>query len=253
VKDFLNKILSIPSERISHPILGPFILSWIAFNWEALAYFFFYDQNMKDKIDYISQRYNNQHYLLVLPIISTFIYKLVLPYVSTGIAYLLRKSADFNSKEKRLHLEKLREQEEEDIKRKVYLEDLQIKLKEQLNNKGEIEGLIKQIEDRDALIQRERDRSEMQSIEHKRSLEFMEKTYISEINTLKSNLALLHNENSALSDSFSKVNEESNALRLKLLEKESKRIKPLSAFEVRNRSNIIKKKNKPNSSFPDEG
>jgi hypothetical protein len=131
----------------------------------------------------------------------------------------------------------LREQEEEDIKRKVYLEDLQIKLKEQLNNKGEIEGLIKQIEDRDALIQRERDRSEMQSIEHKRSLEFMEKTYISEINTLKSNLALLHNENSALSDSFSKVNEESNALRLKLLEKESKRIKPLSAFEVRNRSN----------------
>jgi len=208
---------------------------------------------MKDKIDYLSQRYNNECYLLVFPIISTLIYKVVLPYVSTGIAYLLRKSAEFNSEEKRLHLKNLKDQEEEEIRRNVQLEDLKIRLKEQLNNKGEIEGLVKQLEDRDALIERERDRSKTQSEEHRRNLEFMEKTYITEIETLKSTLNLLQTEKSALTNSLMELQNEATYLRLDLMmEKEAKRIKPLSAEEVRNRLNAIKK-NTPNSDIPDEG
>jgi hypothetical protein len=252
VKDFLNKILVIPGERISHPIFGPFILSWIAFNWEALAYFIFHDQNMKDKIDYLSQRYNNEYYLLVFPIISTLIYKVVLPYVSTVITYLLRKSTEFNSNEKKLHLKNLNDQEEEEIRRIVQLEDLKIQLKEQVNNKGEIEGLLKQLEDRDALIERERDRSKTQSEEHKRNLEFMEKTYVAENENVKSTLNLLQIEKSALTNSLKELQKEALYLRLDLIKKEEKRKKALTVEEVRNHLNS-QKNNTPKYDIPDEG
>ncbi|MNY25243.1 hypothetical protein D3C86_1590120 [compost metagenome] len=133
---------------------------------------------------------------------------------------------------------------------------MQITLKEQLNSKGEIEGLIKQIEDRDALIQRERERSRMQSEENIRNLEFMEQTYGSEMETLKTNLTLLQNENLKLANLISEANQEAADLRYKLLEKETVAIKPLSTEEVRRRMKMVKltrEKDHPDSEIPDEG
>jgi hypothetical protein len=195
MKDLLKKLLSIPTERINHPVFGPFILSWIAFNWEAIAYFFFHKQDMKEKIDYISQRYNNSIYLIWLPLASMLIYKLILPYLSSIIGYMLKLSNKISDKVDTKNLELSRKREVEEVKHEINMEILEEQHREQKSINHEREELLKQLKDKDRTIQEERDRyAELNNLasedQRKMADNFQEErdTHRATIKTLRENL-----------------------------------------------------------------
>ena len=85
-----KSIGSILYERVTSPLYGAFLFSWIACNWEIIYLTFFISENTIaiNKIDYILQHYMGLSNLLLLPIAYTIILVAIIPFISNGAYWL---------------------------------------------------------------------------------------------------------------------------------------------------------------------
>ncbi|HGY2353383.1 TPA: hypothetical protein ACNVQT_002281 [Citrobacter farmeri] len=95
IKEYLSSTINTASQRISNPVFGAFSLSWCAFNWKSILYFFLSDSGIIDKIAYISDNSSLQT-VIVYPCISAIVLCGGLPWVNNLISIWKSKPLDNN-------------------------------------------------------------------------------------------------------------------------------------------------------------
>src|ERR1700757_4216656 len=88
-----KSINSILYERVTSPLFGTLLLSWIAWNWKIAYLTFFISENhiQGTKIDYILNNYCQPCNLYVYPLISTIVLLTIIPFASNGTFWLSLK------------------------------------------------------------------------------------------------------------------------------------------------------------------
>ncbi|MEQ8582019.1 MAG: hypothetical protein RIC30_03960 [Marinoscillum sp.] len=77
-------------ERVSSPLYGTLIISWIIWNWEIVYLTFFVSESSLEvtKLKFISDNYLNIHDLITFPILTSIFLLTVMPFASNGAYYL---------------------------------------------------------------------------------------------------------------------------------------------------------------------
>ena len=90
IEDIRKSINSILYERVTSPLFGTFVISWLVFNWKIFYTTFFIDEDKIDlnKIDYIVKNFNDIENLIWYPLISTLALLTIVPFISNGAYYL---------------------------------------------------------------------------------------------------------------------------------------------------------------------
>ena len=88
--EFRKSVNAILYERVSSPLWGTLVFSWLAWNWQFIVVLFFSDPEKlgMDKLEYINENLVNVCFNAVLPFLSTLFLLTVFPFISEG-AYRL--------------------------------------------------------------------------------------------------------------------------------------------------------------------
>lgn len=89
MEKYIDKLILPITDRLKHPIVTSFIISWIFFNWKVL-FIIFSSKTIDLKINRISD-YLNFFESLLLPLIAALIYCIALPFFSNWVEKLLIK------------------------------------------------------------------------------------------------------------------------------------------------------------------
>lgn len=84
--EFKKSIDNILHERISSPLFGSFLISWLVWNWKIIYLTIFISEKTigGNKINFIQDNYVNINYQIWYPIISTILLIAVYPFFATG-------------------------------------------------------------------------------------------------------------------------------------------------------------------------
>ena len=83
LRELSNSINLFLTERVTSPLAGVFILSWLAFNWKAPLVLFWGDGTMQDRISFVSENYlNDIHHNIFYPVYATLIILSIYPVLS---------------------------------------------------------------------------------------------------------------------------------------------------------------------------
>lgn len=220
MKELLQTILTTSKERVSNPIIGTFILSWLAFNWRPLIFIFFANQKIEDKIKYIDSNFSNISNLLYFPLITMVVYVLIIPYLNLIFEFLLEYSRIKRnfisiSKQKQL-IENKKELAIEEIK----LEEAQTEFKERKNQNKLIEDLNKSIIAKEDQLNIERERFNDLNRKIKDESSYLNKRFNEDKKEFDEKMKLLINENESLRQNLYEMERNFNVNR-KILENES--------------------------------
>ena len=129
LEEMQKSIKAVLYDRLTSPLAGTFILSWLLWNWGLIYYVLAGDEmrNMVDRIGYIKNNFFQLKYLLIYPSVSAAFLIFLYPYAAN---YVYKKTLGFNRKKK-------------DVKDEIEREQ-RLTLKESL----EIRNEIKKIEER---------------------------------------------------------------------------------------------------------
>jgi hypothetical protein len=88
-----KSINAILYQRVTSPLFGTFLVSWIVWNWKIIYTTFFIDEDkiIKNKIDYIVENFSDSSYLIWYPLLSTLILLTLIPFLSNGAYWLSLK------------------------------------------------------------------------------------------------------------------------------------------------------------------
>lgn len=88
--DIRKSINSIINERLSSPLYGTLILSWLVWNWKIIYLTFFVSESKIEgnKIDFILINYSEINHLVFFPLISTVVLLTIVPFISNGAYWL---------------------------------------------------------------------------------------------------------------------------------------------------------------------
>ena len=81
MKELIKTIFTTSTERIKNPLIGTFVIAWIAFNWRPIAVFLFSEATIDIKIEVINTTYISIWNQLLFPIFISLIYTLLIPYL----------------------------------------------------------------------------------------------------------------------------------------------------------------------------
>lgn len=76
------------TERISNPFYGVMIITWLAFNWEAMAILLFSDMKMDERVRFINSAYSFMNFY---PFITAIILTFLLPWCTEKITFFQSK------------------------------------------------------------------------------------------------------------------------------------------------------------------
>jgi hypothetical protein len=104
MEEIKKSISAILYERTTSPLFGTLIFSWLLWNWKIpYLSFFVSESKLKiNKIEYIITNYNDSHYLITYPLISTFILLTIIPFLSNGAYWLSINFENWKSKHKNI-------------------------------------------------------------------------------------------------------------------------------------------------------
>ncbi|PSU83832.1 hypothetical protein C9J21_18860 [Photobacterium phosphoreum] len=88
LKSFLDSVTNNIKSKVTNPLLGAFVFSWLMFNWDKLALLFFGDGKVdvrvkafKESVKWVSYGSPNAYESIYYPLITTAIYLFLMPYV----------------------------------------------------------------------------------------------------------------------------------------------------------------------------
>ena len=86
IDEFKKSLNSTLYERVTSPLYGALIASWIVWNWKILYLTFFVspDEIESNKLDYISNNLLDINNLIYLPLFSTVVILTVIPYIGNA-------------------------------------------------------------------------------------------------------------------------------------------------------------------------
>lgn len=86
--EILQSIKKTSTDRISNPFYGVLIISWLAFNWEAVAILLFSDLKMEERVRFINSAYSLMH---LYPFLTAIILTFLLPWCTEKITFFQSK------------------------------------------------------------------------------------------------------------------------------------------------------------------
>ncbi len=92
MKDIIKSFFEASTERIKNPLIGTFIISWIAINWRPIMILLFSEQKVENRIEYIIIQYSTFQTYFIIPFVIALIYVIILPYFMWAVDELIRKS-----------------------------------------------------------------------------------------------------------------------------------------------------------------
>ncbi|SNR60554.1 hypothetical protein SAMN06265371_106203 [Lutibacter agarilyticus] len=152
MKEIIKSFFEASRERIKNPLIGTFLISWIAINWKPISILFFSNKDIEYRITHINDNYSSFQSYFLVPFIITIVYLIILPYFMWGMDEILNKSIIGRKKNiiKQLVIDIKGKQELAEEENK--LEDLKAKYRDKADLNKLIEKLKKQLEDRDNTI-----------------------------------------------------------------------------------------------------
>jgi hypothetical protein len=103
ITELRKSINSILYQRVSSPLFGTLILSWVVWNWKIIYLTFFINAKeiKQNKIDYIVEKLSDTEFLIWYPLISAFILLTIIPFVSNGSYWLSLKFEKWKKDQKK--------------------------------------------------------------------------------------------------------------------------------------------------------
>ncbi|WP_458038792.1 hypothetical protein [Pantoea ananatis] len=86
--EILQSLKKTSTERISNPFYGVLIITWLAFNWEAVAILLFSDLKMEERVRFINSAYSLMHFY---PFVTAIFLTFLLPWCTEKITYFQSK------------------------------------------------------------------------------------------------------------------------------------------------------------------
>ncbi|MFA9372385.1 MAG: hypothetical protein ACERIH_11810 [Labilibaculum antarcticum] len=104
ITDLRKSINSALYERVTSPLYGTLIVTWLAWNWKIVYVTFFVSENKLSitKIDFIVKNYSDISHLILFPLISTLFFLTLFPFVSNGAYWLSLKFNKWKIEQKNL-------------------------------------------------------------------------------------------------------------------------------------------------------
>lgn len=91
IKELFLSFIESTKDRLKNPMIGAFVIAWIAVNWRFIAILFFSSKKIEDKISFIETNYFNLQHNLWIPLGIAVFYVLVLPYLMALFDLLSQK------------------------------------------------------------------------------------------------------------------------------------------------------------------
>ncbi|MEI8642758.1 hypothetical protein P4S60_10465 [Pseudoalteromonas sp. Hal040] len=93
-------------DKVTHPLLGSFIISWFFFNWKAVYFMLFADIDSIYKLKTVSNNYSDIWLNLLYPLISALILGLALPWTTALFTRASARANEFYLNSQPLHYKK---------------------------------------------------------------------------------------------------------------------------------------------------
>uniref|UniRef100_F4C457 Uncharacterized protein n=1 Tax=Sphingobacterium sp. (strain 21) TaxID=743722 RepID=F4C457_SPHS2 len=185
MKDLLDIFLSTYRERIKHPVIGPFLLSMVVFNWKAIVILVFSSNSIEDRIVFIENYYLYFWTALLFSVIVTVIYVLGVPYLTLGLDYLLTRGRE-NARKRRLKQKEndLDDQQEIETK-KIRLEKTKAELLNAENVNATVQSLQLQVKERDEKLAQQIDRFNEEVLRNREEIALLTERYRTELESAK--------------------------------------------------------------------
>ena len=91
LKEFFLSFFESAKDRLKNPMIGAFVIAWIAVNWRFLAILFFSSKTIEQKIEFIEGNYFDINFNLWIPLAFAVFYVLILPYIMALFDWLSQK------------------------------------------------------------------------------------------------------------------------------------------------------------------
>jgi hypothetical protein len=153
MKDIIRSFFDASRERIKNPLIGTFIISWIAINWRPIMILLFSEQKVENRIDYIIEQYSSIQTYFIIPFGIALIYVIILPYFMWAVDELIRKSTI--GRKKNLLKQTIYDYEgkHQIAIAESKLEDLKAIVRDKADFNNQIEQLRNQLDERDETLQ----------------------------------------------------------------------------------------------------
>lgn len=79
-------------ERLTNPVLGPFSIGWLIWNWRLVAILAFSRQRIEERIQQIDETYLNVWDVLVIPAAFAIVYALAIPWMNLFVQELQERA-----------------------------------------------------------------------------------------------------------------------------------------------------------------
>ncbi|TMO07964.1 hypothetical protein [Pseudoalteromonas sp. S558] len=96
--DLSNSIKSSITDKVTHPLLGSFIISWFFFNWKAVYFICFSNLDATYKIKSITENYSDWCLNLFTPLISSLVLVFLLPLFTAAYTRFIAYTKEFQMK-----------------------------------------------------------------------------------------------------------------------------------------------------------
>lgn len=91
IKEFIISFFESAKDRLKNPIVGAFIMAWVAVNWRFIAILLFSSKTIEQKIEFIENNYFDIKLNLWIPLAFAVFYFLILPYIMALFDWLSQK------------------------------------------------------------------------------------------------------------------------------------------------------------------
>lgn len=91
ISEVYNSTKAAMHERLSHPILGSLIIFWFIFNWKAVLFVVFSDENMLYKFKWVNENHTDIVHNFGYPIFCAFAFTILLPLIALYLKIFTNK------------------------------------------------------------------------------------------------------------------------------------------------------------------
>jgi hypothetical protein len=205
MKELIQTIFATSKERVSNPLIGTFIFSWIAFNWKPIIYILFSNEIIEDKIGFIEKNFTQINNLILFPLFTAFIYVAIIPYINLLIEMLLKYSRTKRNNILILQQKQLIENKKELAIEEIKLEEAQTEFRERKNTNSLLNDLNKSIKDKEEQLAIERKRSEELGRKAKEEATYLRERYNLDQQELEARLKSVLEENNILRSKLKQI------------------------------------------------